>query len=277
MFSRIPSFFKLGALLSLSLFPGILAASPKSPSAFELLGGYKPDLGNGKFFSDFLPLPKPTAQSGNLPSSGIVSKEEEEAAEAGEEDPEEKIEGYYDNRKSEIGVWLGASNPWPGSETQKYLDTTLGGGFFFRIPWPWIFYLEMGAFYANYLSATERALTTIPVYLALGYKLPIDLPISFILRAGGGEAFVVARPSNTSRWDPMVLVGLETSFVAGKKIRIGIRIDYNKIYESHLDAPEESKYYYASPYADSRLSNPNYYRVVDAEFFQFGLMVSVFL
>lgn len=75
----------------------------------------------------------------------------------------------------------------------------------------------MGAFYANYLSATERALTTIPVYLALGYKIPLDLPISFILRAGGGEAFVVARPSNTSRWDPMMIVGLETSFVAGKK------------------------------------------------------------
>ncbi|TGK24455.1 hypothetical protein EHQ05_16175 [Leptospira yasudae] len=273
MFSRFRISPKSSILVLLTIVPGILSASPKKLDVFELLGGYQPDLGKNKFFTDF--IPKPSAQSGNLPSSGVIAKEDEEAEAAEEE--EEKKEGFHDNRKAEIGVWLGASNPWPGTETQKYLDTTLGGGFFFRIPWPWIFYLEMGAFYANYLSATERALTTIPVYIALGYKIPIDLPISFILRAGGGEAFVVARPSNTSRWDPMMLVGLETSFVAGKKIRIGIRIDYNKIYESQLDAPEESKYYYASPYADSRLNNPNYYRVVDTEFFQFGLMVSVFL
>ncbi|MBM9501884.1 hypothetical protein JWG44_16640 [Leptospira sp. 201903071] len=262
-------------LLFLTLVPGILSASPKKPGVFELLGGYQPDFIKNKLFTDF--IPKPLAQSGSLPSSGIVSKEDEETEAQEEEEAEKNAGSFYDNRKPEIGVWMGASNPWPGTETQKYLDTTLGGGFFFRIPWPWIFYLEMGAFYANYLSATERALTTIPVYLALGYKIPLDLPISFIVRAGGGEAFVVARPSNTSRWDPMMLIGLETSFVAGKKIRIGIRIDYNKIYESQLDAPAESKYYYASPYSDSRLTNPNYYRVVDAEFFQFGLMVSIFL
>ncbi|EMY76360.1 hypothetical protein LEP1GSC060_1643 [Leptospira weilii serovar Ranarum str. ICFT] len=269
-FSRF--FAKPSILVLLAIAPGILSASPKKPGVFELLGGYQPD---NKFFPDF--FPKRTAQMGNLPSSGVVSKEEEETENTEEEEKEEKQEGYYDNRKAEAGVWMGASNPWPGTETQKYLDTTLGGGFFFRIPWPWIFYLEMGAFYANYLSATERGLTTIPVYLALGYKIPIDLPISFIIRAGGGEAFVVARPSNTSRWDHMMIVGLETSFVAGKKIRIGIRIDYNKIYESQMNPPAESKYYYTSPYSDSRLSNPNYYRVVDTEFFHFGLMVSVFL
>ncbi|WP_061235064.1 hypothetical protein [Leptospira weilii] len=273
MFSLFRSFAKPSILVLFVIVPEIVSASPKKPGAFELLGGYQPNW--DRFFSDlFL---KPRAQTGSLPSSGVISKEEDEADTTTEQEEEEKQEGYYDNRKAEVGVWLGASNPWPGTETQAYLDTTLGGGFFFRIPWPWIFYLEMGAFYANYLSATERGLTTIPVYLALGYKLPIDLPISFILRAGGGEAFVVARPSNTSRWDPMIMMGLEASFVAGKKIRIGIRIDYNRIYESRLDAPAETKYYYSSPYNDPRLSNPNYYRVVDTEFFQFGLMVSVFL
>ncbi|EMO70059.1 hypothetical protein [Leptospira santarosai] len=272
MFSLFRIFAKPSILVLFVIIPGIVSASPKKPEVFELLGGYRPNL--DRFFPDlFL---KPTAQTGSLPSSGVISKEEEET-ETSDPEEEEKQEGYFENRKAEVGVWLGASNPWPGTETQSYLDTTLGGGFFFRIPWPWIFYIEMGAFYANYLSATERGLTTIPVYLALGYKLPIDLPISFILRAGGGEAFVVARPSNTSRWDPMMMMGLEASFVAGKKIRIGIRIDYNKIYESRLDAPAETKYYYSSPYNDPRLSNPNYYRVVDTEFFQFGLMVSVFL
>lgn len=272
MFSRCRIFLKPTTLIWFAILPGALSASPQKPGTFELLGGYQPNW--NRFFTEF--LPKRTAQTGNLPSSGVISREEEDI-ENPEETEEDKQEGYQDNRKTEVGVWVGASNPLPGTETQKYLDTTLGGGFFFRIPWPWIFYLEMGAFYANYLSATERALTTIPVYFALGYKIPLDLPISFILRAGGGEAFVVARPSNTSRWDPMMIVGLETSFVAGKKIRIGIRIDYNKIYESRMDAPRETKYPYTSPYEDSRLSNPNYYRVVDTEFFQFGLMVSVFL
>lgn len=207
-------FAKPSILILFVIVPEIVSASPKKPGVFELLGGYQPNLGRDRFFSDL--FVKPTAQTGSLPSSGVISKEEDEA-ETAEQEEEEKQEDFYDNRKAEVGVWLGASNPWPGTETQAYLDTTLGGGFFFRIPWPWIFYLEMGAFYANYLSATERGLTTIPAYLALGYKLPIDLPISFILRAGGGEAFVVARPSNTSRWDPMIIMGLEASFVAGKK------------------------------------------------------------
>ncbi len=214
--------------------------------------------------------------SGNLPSSGLTRSEKKESKD-GEEEEEEELPSFYDNRKPEIGFWMGASNPLPGSDAQKYLDTTLGGGLFYRVPWPWIFYLEVGGSYANYLSRSERALTTIPVYGALCYKLPFELPITFMVKAGAGETYVVARPANTSRWDKSLYAGLEASFVAGKKIRIGIRLDYNKIYESDLEAPAETKYPYVGPTVDNRLTNPYYYNKVDTEFFHFGLMVSLFL
>jgi hypothetical protein len=98
-----------------------------------------------------------------------------------------------------------------------------------------------------------------------------------MVKAGFGETYVVARPANTSRWDDTLYAGFEASFVAGKKIRIGIRLDYNKIYESDLNAPAETKYPYVGPTVDPRLNNPYYYNKVDTEFFHFGLMVSVFL
>ncbi|PJZ47910.1 hypothetical protein [Leptospira saintgironsiae] len=213
--------------------------------------------------------------SGNLPSSGLTRSDKKEGSD--DEELEEELPSFYDNRKQEIGAWVGASNPFPGSEAQKYLDTTLGGGFFYRVPWPWIFYVEVGASYSNYLSRSERALTTIPVYSALCYKLPFELPITFMVKAGFGETYVVARPANTSRWNDTLYAGFEASFVAGKKLRIGIRLDYNKIYESDLNSPAETKYPYVGPTVDSRLNNPYYYNKVDTEFFHFGLMVSVFL
>ncbi|TGJ98222.1 hypothetical protein EHQ53_00360 [Leptospira langatensis] len=218
------------------------------------------------------------AQAGNLPSSGLSRTEKKEKQDEDEEAlEEESAPAFYDNRKPELGFWIGASNPFPGSAAQQVLDTTLGGGLFFRVPWPWLFYLEFGSSYSNYLSRSERALTTIPVYGALCYKIPIELPIAFMLKAGMGETYVVARPANTSRWDHTMYAGFEASFIAGKKLRIGIRVDYNKIYESDLNAPTATKYPYVGPTVESRLNDPYYYKTVNTEFFHFGLMVSVFL
>jgi hypothetical protein len=58
--------------------------------------------------------------------------------------------------KPEVGFWIGAANPRPGSQTATVLDTTLGFGVFTRFHWPYIFYTEIGAGMANYLSQTER-------------------------------------------------------------------------------------------------------------------------
>lgn len=176
----------------------------------------------------------------------------------------------------ELGFWLGAANPFPGSETSRKLDSSLGLGFFGRVQWPFTLYTEFGAGFANYLSKTERGLTTVPVYGALGYKLPFELPVSFFVKAGGGASYVVARPSNTAKWNPLAVLGFEVSFVAGRKVRIGLRTDYHRILETIGNRPpDETRRLYLSPIdRDYRLSNPNYYRLKDVEFFYFSLMVS---
>lgn len=180
-----------------------------------------------------------------------------------------------ERRKSEVGIWIGASNPFPGTPSQQVLDTTLGFGLFGRIPWPYFFYTELGGSYSVFLSQTERALTTIPIYAALAYQLPIDIPVKFFLKAGGGQAYVVVRPENTARWNPLVYGGFEGSFIAGRKVRIGIRIDYNKIIESNLRLPQEYQFPLQSTAQDLRLPNPNLFQLRDGDFFHFGLMVSL--
>jgi hypothetical protein len=181
--------------------------------------------------------------------------------------------------KPEVGFWLGAANPRPGAETAKILDTTLGFGLWTRFNWPYIFYTELGGGFANYLSQTERALMTIPVYGLLCYKLPFELPVSIFFKGGGGAAYVIARPANTGRWNPMSWVGTEVSFVAGRKIRIGLRIDYHTIYETFgVERDPATQFPYTSPYdRDYRLSQPNQYKLINGEFFNFALMVSVLL
>jgi hypothetical protein len=153
----------------------------------------------------------------------------------------------------------------------------LGFGLFGRIPWPYFFYTELGGSYSVYLSQTERALTTIPLYAALAYQLPIDLPVKFFLKAGGGQAYIVARPANTARWNPLLYGGLEASFVAARKVRIGIRLDYNKIFETNLDFPAIYRFPLQSTAEDLRLPRPSEYRLRDGEFFHFGLMVTLLL
>lgn len=179
-----------------------------------------------------------------------------------------------DRRKSELGFWLGASNPLPGTASQQVLDTSMGFGLFTRIPWPYFFYTELGGSYSVYLSQTERSLTTIPVYGALAYQLPFELPVKFFIKAGGGAAYVVARPANTARWNPMGYAGLEASFIAGRKVRIGIRLDYNRIIETNLQVPARYRFPLESTADDPRLHRPSEYKLKDGDFFHFGLMVS---
>ena len=178
----------------------------------------------------------------------------------------------------ELGFYLGASSPLPGSDTSRVLDSSLGLGLFGRVQWPWILYTELGTNYTTYLSTTERRLTTIPVYGSLAYKLPLDLPISIFLKAGGGYAYTVARPANTAKWDPMTTLGTEFSFVAGKKVRIGIRLDYQRIYETIGTEPPVEYQIYTSTYSqDYRLADPYFYKLKDADFFHFNLMLTFLL
>jgi len=144
---------------------------------------------------------------------------------------------------------------------------------YFRMPFPYSFYTELGGSYSVYLSQSERGLETLPIYSALAYRIPIEVPIQFFLKAGPGTCYTIARPSDTARWNPMFFGGLEASFIAGRKIRIGVRIDYQKIFETNLDIPSEYRLPLASPFDDPRLLNPSAYRLQNGDFFQFGLVV----
>ncbi|EOQ89879.1 hypothetical protein LEP1GSC202_1657 [Leptospira yanagawae serovar Saopaulo str. Sao Paulo = ATCC 700523] len=181
----------------------------------------------------------------------------------------------YNKRRYEIGGWVGAANPMPGTPSARILETTLGGGFYARMPWPWIFYTELGGSYAVFLSRSERALTAMPLYAALAYKLPLELPIQFFVKGGGGSSYVVARPADTARWNPTAFGGLEASFIAGRRIRIGVRLDYYKIFETQMDVPNQYRFPLASPYDDPRLQNPANYTLQNVDFFYFGLTVGV--
>lgn len=172
---------------------------------------------------------------------------------------------------------MGASNPFPGSPLQQVLDTSLGYGFFGRIPWPYSLYTEFGISSTVYLSTSTRALTTIPVYSALAYELPFELPVKFFLKGGPGMTYVVARPENTARWNPTAFAGLEASFVAARKVRIGVRIDAYRIFETNLNIPQENQNFYPSVFDDPRIPNPANYRLKDGDFFNFGIMVSLLL
>ncbi|MEM7180960.1 MAG: hypothetical protein AAF518_08600 [Spirochaetota bacterium] len=184
--------------------------------------------------------------------------------------------------KTELGFWLGASNPFPGSDTARVLNTDLGLGFFGRFQWknPYWF-TEIGGSVSNYQSRTEAGLTALPIFAAIDYKLQADLPVSVFLKGGGGTAYVVARPANVAKWNPMGYLGSEISFVAGKKIRIGLRLDYHHIFESvGTERAPELDYFYYSVYEDYRIfteRNPASYRLRDGQFFHFGLMLSFLL
>ncbi len=178
-------------------------------------------------------------------------------------------------RRYELGGWLGATNPLPGTPTVRVLDTSLGGGFYGRMPIPYNLFAEFGGSYSVYLSQSERGLETMPLYAALAYRIPVELPIQFFVKGGGGYAYTVARPADTARWNPLLYTGFEASFIAGRRIRIGVRIDYNKIMETNLDVPSEYRIPLASPFDDPRLQNPISYRLQNGDFFYFGLAVGV--
>lgn len=179
--------------------------------------------------------------------------------------------------RSEMGFWIGASNPLPGTATDEVLDSTIGGGLFYRVKWPWILHTEFGMSYSNYLSRTTQSLTIAPFYAALSYRLPLTFQLQVFLKFGGGATWVVVRPQNRQGWDPLLFSGLEFSIRAGRKLRIGLRFDYNLVYEEHKDPPPETTLlkYYGN--RDPRYSSQREFTISNGKFFHFGLMLSFFL
>ena len=154
-------------------------------------------------------------------------------------------------------VWAG--NPCTWQQISEVLTTSLGGGLFLRgnIPSNSL-RTEIGASYSYYTSKTVARLHSIPVYGALVYTLPINLPLSFHVKAGAGGNFLRNYPEGAKNWLPAGYLGFETSFPAGRLVNIGVRADYYLVYEKHLSPPK---------------NNPNY-EIYNGHFFNFGLMVN---
>lgn len=161
--------------------------------------------------------------------------------------------------KPQIGIWFGPVTPVPGSKLAEVLTTSLGGGMFLRGNLPSnTLRTEIGASYSYYTSRTVARLHSIPVYGALVYTLPINLPLQFHIKGGAGGNFLRNYPEGARNWLPFGYAGFETSFPAGRLVNIGVRADYYFVYEKHLSPPA---------------NNPDY-QIYNGHFFNFGLMVN---
>lgn len=161
--------------------------------------------------------------------------------------------------KPQIGLWFGPVTPFPGSAIAETLKTNLGGGMFFRMNLPsntWR--TELGFSYSNYGSDGPESLDSVPAYLAVAYTIPVDLPLKFQAKLGGGANWVQNHPELKHNTHPALFAGTEISFPAGKWVNIGLRTDYYFVYEKHIDPPAE---------------NPNM-KIINGHFLNFGLMVN---
>jgi hypothetical protein len=136
--------------------------------------------------------------------------------------------------KPQVGLWFGTVTPV--YTTDDDLDTYLGGGLFLRTN-SFIRGIKIGldGSYQMFRSEGINELTMIPVYGNFIYRLPIQMPLAFQLKAGGGSARLYYRPDEVTVWEPLFMLGFETSFPAGRLFNIGLRIDYLYIYEGHME------------------------------------------
>jgi hypothetical protein len=65
------------------------------------------------------------------------------------------------------------------------------------------------------------------------FRLPINFPLSFTLKAGAGAAWVNLEPEKRSQYDPLFMTGFEMYFPAGSIVNVGMRIDYLYMWETY--------------------------------------------
>jgi hypothetical protein len=143
--------------------------------------------------------------------------------------------------RPQIGLWFGPVTP-VGPLWDK-LNPYLGGGAYTRLP---VFeYGTIGAdiSYQEQPSNGTNHLDVVPMYGNFIFKLPINFPISFSLKAGAGSAWVMLRPQYRSQYDPLFMAGFEVSFPAGSVVNIGMRIDYLYLYETWQTRAQHDGYF----------------------------------
>lgn len=143
--------------------------------------------------------------------------------------------------KPQIGLWYGPITPV--FDTGEHVDPDLGWGGFARLNLPWdLLKVGIDSSYQHYESKGVDDLKLVPAYLNFLFLIPLDFPVRFQIKGGGGLCHVTMSPDNVSQWDPMYMAGVEISFPAGKLANIALRIDYLCIYEKHLKNATENGY-----------------------------------
>ncbi len=145
--------------------------------------------------------------------------------------------------RPQIGISFGPYTPL--FEVGEEVNSTIGFGLFTRLNIPRT-PLKIGydIGYHGHDSLTENELNVMPMYTSLQYRLPIESPLNFQLRAGGGFSHLWMMPDNINRWDPTGMTGFEVSFPAGKIINLGLRLDYFLFYEKHLEDAEVNGHFF---------------------------------
>jgi hypothetical protein len=147
--------------------------------------------------------------------------------------------------KPQAGVWFGPVTPL--YTTADLVETTLGGGVFFRYNLPFeSFKLGLDSSYQSFESKGVNEFTFVPVCGNLIYLLPFNTPLKFQVKAGGGSGYVLIEPDSVSQWDPVFMSGFELSFPAGRIVNIGLRLDYYYIYEGHIEGATQSGHVFTS-------------------------------
>ena len=134
--------------------------------------------------------------------------------------------------KPQIGAWYGPVSPV--LNTSHNLDSSLGGGIFFRYNLPFApLKIGLESSYQAFDSKGVNEMRLIPVYANLLYLLPIDIPLKIQLKGGGGLCNIYMKPDEVKQWDAMFMFGAEVSFPAGRRVNIALRVDYLNIYEEY--------------------------------------------
>ena len=177
-------------------------------------------------------------------------------------------------RKSELGFSLDVSGPAPNSEWEKLLQPNIGLSAYYRFRWPYNLYNELGLNWFFLESQESQKVFLIPIHLLIGYRLPLESRLDVIFKGGLGTSYVEVRPANKHGWDPFAILGVETSILASRFFRIGVRLDYFYIYEKHLEVPEDNQNSPEVPeYVDARFREKQNFQKKNGHFLRFGIIV----
>ena len=142
-------------------------------------------------------------------------------------------------QKFQTGLWFGPVTPV--YTTSDEVETNLGGGLFIRSKtFLDSFKLGIDGSYQYFESRGVNTLSLWPVYGSLIYRIPIRIPLIFLLKLGAGGSYVKIRPDRVDQWDPVFMAGVEGSFPAGRVVNIGLRVDYLLIYEGHIEGAKRN-------------------------------------